>query len=132
MDVTVIIPVYNAAGTLEGTLRTVAAQTLQPAKIIIADDQSPDNSAQVALDLGIPNLEVVTLPKNGGCGAARNFGAQYAITELLAFLDADDEWEPTFLEEVTRAMEEKGADFGSSGGLRSSITTPSRRFPSAC
>jgi glycosyltransferase involved in cell wall biosynthesis len=118
VDVTVIIPVYNAAGTLENTLKSVAAQTMQPARIIIADDQSPDNSAQVALATGMPNIEVVTLPQNGGCGAARNYGAQYATTELLAFLDADDEWAPTFLEEVTRAMAEKGADFGSSGGLR--------------
>ncbi|HUR15862.1 MAG TPA: glycosyltransferase, partial [Candidatus Limnocylindrales bacterium] len=61
---------------------------------------------------------VVTLPKNGGCGAARNFGVLSANTEWLAFLDADDEWEPTFLEEVLDGIEKFNADFGSSGGVR--------------
>ena len=121
-DVTVVMPAYKASPFLPRSLASVAAQTLTPKRIIIADDQSPDDSAAVARavaeSLGYPNLDVVTLPKNGGCGAARNFGVLSADTEWLAFLDADDEWEPTFLEEVLDGIEKFGADFGSSGGVR--------------
>jgi glycosyltransferase involved in cell wall biosynthesis len=118
LDVTVIMPVYNATATLEGSLRTVLAQTRPPAHIVIANDRSTDGSVALAESFGLPNLSVVTLPENGGCGAARNFGAQGVTSEFLAFLDADDEWAPTFLEEVVAAMEASGAGFGSSGGVR--------------
>jgi glycosyltransferase involved in cell wall biosynthesis len=58
------------------------------------------------------------LPENSGPGAARNVGASRATTEWLAFLDADDTWEPTFLEEVCDAIIRYSADYGSSGGVR--------------
>ena len=118
MRVTVVMPVYNAAPTIDRSLRSIAAQTKPPDKIIIADDRSTDGWPARAAQDGLPGLEVVTLPENGGCGAARNFGVASATTEWLAFLDADDEWAPTFLEEVCAAIEELGADFGSSGGVR--------------
>ena len=118
LDVTVIMPVYNAEATLEGSLRSVVAQTRPPRRIVIANDRSTDGSIALAESLGLPSLDVVTLARNGGCGAARNFGARGATTEYLAFLDADDLWAPAFLEEVVAAMESTGAGFGSSGGVR--------------
>jgi glycosyltransferase involved in cell wall biosynthesis len=118
LDVTVIMPVYNAQATLERSLASVTSQTRPPARIVIANDRSTDGSVELAQSLGLPNLDVVTLPQNGGCGAARNFGERGATTEFLAFLDADDEWAPTFLEEICAAMDAHGAGFGSSGGER--------------
>ena len=94
--VTVVVPVYRAQYLAE-CLASVFAQTRQPDRVILVDDGSPDGlliEAAVA-----PYAERVTVihQENRGAGAARNRGILESDTELVAFLDADDEWEPRFL-----------------------------------
>ncbi len=117
-EVTAIMPVHNASATIERALASIRAQTRPVTKLIIVDDVSTDDSIELAQRAGFENLEVVTLERNAGPGAARNIGVRQAATEWVATLDADDAWEPTFLEEVTAAIERFDADFGSSGGVR--------------
>lgn len=107
--VSVIIPAYNAAQSIERALKSVAAQTLPAAEIIVVDDGSNDDTAARAAAmqnmLGSSKLIVIEQP-NQGAGAARNKAIHAATQPYLAFLDADDEWLPTKLERSMAVMSE--------------------------
>jgi glycosyltransferase involved in cell wall biosynthesis len=90
MKVSVVVPSYNAAHFLPRCLHSVFAQTLQPAEVIVVDDGSTDDTAEVAKRLG---ATVVQRP-NGGLSAARNTGIRHASGDWVALLDADDLWLP--------------------------------------
>lgn len=90
MKISVVIPAYNAAHFLPRCLNSVFAQTLQPAEVIVVDDGSKDDTAEIGRRLG---ARVVSRP-NGGLSAARNTGVQSASSEWVALLDADDMWSP--------------------------------------
>ena len=99
--VSIVIPLYNKAPYIERALCSVLAQTFQDFEVIIIDDGSTDNSVEVVK--GIINSCIrLICQENAGVSAARNRGIAEAKTELIAFLDADDEWMPTFLETVLR------------------------------
>ena len=115
---------HNRADTIGRTLGSIAAQTLQPVRVIVVDDASTDDSVAVAWRSDMARLEVIELTRNGGAGVARNAAAHAATTEWLAFLDADDTWEPTFLEEVLGTAHSTAADFASSGGVREMVRKP--------
>ena len=90
--VSVVIPAYNAGATLGDSLRSVLAQTLRPAQVIVVDDGSSDDTAAVAQGFGDP---VVLLRRaNGGIARARNAALAVATGEFIALLDADDLCEP--------------------------------------
>src|SRR5580698_3310993 len=90
MKISVVIPAYNAAHFLPRCLNSVFAQTLQPAEVIVVDDGSTDDSADVARKLGAR----VVSRLNGGLSAARNTGVHNSSSEWVALLDADDMWSP--------------------------------------
>jgi glycosyltransferase involved in cell wall biosynthesis len=94
--VTTIIPAYKAAGTIARALDSVLAQSRPPEEILVVDDGSPDDLVGALR----PYAERVTLLRkpNGGAASARNLGLDRARGELIAFLDADDYWEPHKLE----------------------------------
>jgi glycosyltransferase involved in cell wall biosynthesis len=117
-DVTVVIPMYNAAATIGRALDSVLAQTGRPAKIVVCNDCSTDDSAEIVRTKYADTVVLVTTDKNGGVAVARNRGAREATTEWLAFVDADDWWQPEFLEKTLAAVAQIGADFGSAGGSR--------------
>ncbi len=94
IKISVVIPAYNAARFLPRCLALVFAQTLKPAEVIVVDDGSTDNTADLAEELGAR----VIRRKNGGVSAARNAGIQYASSEWIALVDADDSWAPQKLE----------------------------------
>jgi glycosyltransferase involved in cell wall biosynthesis len=90
MNISVIIPCFNAAPYLRGALNSVFDQTHKPAQVIVVDDGSSDESAAIAQSFGD---EVICLSQpNQGISAARNRGVTQADGEFLAFLDADDLW----------------------------------------
>ena len=97
--ITVIIPLYNKEREIEGTLRSVLAQTRQPDEIVIVDDGSTDRSAEIVRGTASPLVRLVPQPNAGEC-AARNRAIAEARGEYIALLDADDEWEPGFLAEI--------------------------------
>ena len=92
--VSVIIPAFNRADTLPHALRSVFAQSLRPAEIIVVDDHSGDGTARVAEELG---ARVITHEQNEGAAAARNTAVAAATQPWLATLDSDDEWLPHHL-----------------------------------
>ena len=119
-DVTVVIPMYNADSTIVGALASVAGQTLQPQTVIVVDDGSTDGASEKIRSVR-PEVQLLRLDSNQGAAIARNTGARAATTEWIAFLDADDVWEPTFLHEVCGALLATRTDFASSGGIREKL-----------
>ena len=89
-DVSVIIPVYNAAPWLAEALESVLGQSAPPRQVIVVDDGSTDHSAAIARRY-LPQIQLVQQP-NAGCAHARNRGVALATGDYLAFLDADDYW----------------------------------------
>lgn len=96
MRVSVVIPAYKAAVTIGRAVDSVLAQTHPAHEVLIVDDGSPDDIAAAIASYG----ERVTLIRksNGGAASARNLGIERATGDLVAFLDADDYWEPQKLE----------------------------------
>jgi glycosyltransferase involved in cell wall biosynthesis len=88
-DVTAVIPVRDSARFLADSIGSIRAQDPAPAEIVVVDDGSTDDSAEVAASF--PGVRVVRQPPLG-IAAARNAGVRAAATPLLAFLDADDLW----------------------------------------
>ena len=112
-DVSVIVAAYQAAGTIERTLASIAAQTLKPIEAVVVDDGSSDATAEVARACaprmnGI-ELRVVRMDANQGAGAARNRAIEESSGATLAFLDADDEWLEEKLERSMAHLE--GSDY---------------------
>jgi glycosyltransferase involved in cell wall biosynthesis len=93
--VSVVIPSYNRGRCLPDTVGSVLAQTVPPLEVLIVDDGSSDDTREIARAFPPP---VRLVPRaNGGASAARNTGMREAQGEYIAFLDADDVWEPTKL-----------------------------------
>lgn len=95
--VTVIIPMYNKGDLIARAIRSVRHQTFQDFSVIVVDDGSTDNGPSIVDNLDDDRIRLIRQP-NAGPGAARNTGIKAAQSEYLAFLDADDEWYPWFLE----------------------------------
>ena len=100
--VSVIIPAYNAQDSLQTTIESAINQSLPPFEIIVINDGSKDDTAQIAKSYG--NKIVYLEQSNKGQGAARNIGIEKATGEFVAFLDADDFWMPGFLENTVAFM----------------------------
>ena len=92
--VSVIIPCYNHAHYLCRAVQSVLAQTYADWEAIIVDDGSTDNTREVATRFSDPRVRYI-YQENRGLSAARNTGISAAQGSYLAFLDADDELEPT-------------------------------------
>lgn len=91
----VIVPVYNAAETLHGTVSAVLSQSDGDFEIIMIDDGSTDASLAIMLDLAASDARIkVSAQANHGVAATRNTAVAMSRGQLLAFLDADDIWHP--------------------------------------
>lgn len=88
--VSVIIPAFNAASFLPHAVASIDRQGYHPLEIIVVDDGSTDNTAEVARSL--PSVSHYFHQQNQGPSAARNLGLKQAEGEFIAFLDADDQW----------------------------------------
>jgi glycosyltransferase involved in cell wall biosynthesis len=97
LPVSVVIPALNRAALLPRALASVTAQTMPPAEILVIDDGSTDDTPAVAEQLG---AHVIRHEHNRGVSAARNTALEAATGEWVAFLDTDDEWLPSHLEEL--------------------------------
>ncbi|GKS59010.1 hypothetical protein YTPLAS18_25370 [Nitrospira sp.] len=101
--VSVIIPVYNAERYVAATLKSVLAQTFREFEIICVNDGSTDSSAVVLKQFG-DQIRVLEQP-NSGQTVAQNHAVDHSSGRYIAFLDADDVWYPTKLEDQVREME---------------------------
>jgi len=101
--ISAIIPAYNGATRyLDQALQSMRSQTFRDVEIIVVDDASTDDTARVVLRFS--QARYFRRAENGGQAAARNDGARLAQGKFLAFLDQDDLWEPSFLEEALAAL----------------------------
>lgn len=107
MRLSVIIPLYNKAPYVAKAITSVLAQTFVDYELIIIDDGSNDKSVEVARQVidGHVNCRLIQ-QSNSGVSVARNNGVVASCGDYLCFLDADDWWEPIFLEEMSKLIEE--------------------------
>lgn len=94
--ISVVIPLYNKRLQIVNTIHTVLAQTWQDFEIVIIDDGSTDGSIDMVKGIKDSRIRIFR-QANAGVSAARNRGIEKAQGELIAFLDADDEWKPDYL-----------------------------------
>jgi glycosyltransferase involved in cell wall biosynthesis len=96
--VSVVLPYFNRADSLEEAATSVLKQTHSDLSLIMVNDASTDDSASVARSLRDHRVVHVDLASNSGPSSARNAGINQASSQLLAFMDSDDLWMPTKLE----------------------------------
>lgn len=114
----VIIPLYNKAPYIEKALQSVLQQTFRNFEIIVVDDGSTDNGAEIVkkvfstdyltahqLQIPLKGFQLISQP-NQGVSTARNNGVKAAQENYLAFLDADDEWHPEYLAKMKQLIEQ--------------------------
>lgn len=94
--ISVVIPLYNKEKSIASTLQTVLNQTFTDYEIVIVNDGSTDGSVEEIEKVQDDRIRLVHQP-NAGVSAARNRGIEEAKGDLIAFLDADDEWKPEYL-----------------------------------
>jgi cellulose synthase/poly-beta-1,6-N-acetylglucosamine synthase-like glycosyltransferase len=94
-EVTVILPVYNAAETIAQTITSVLDQTFRSFELIIIDDGSTDDSLQRLKTFAMQDERIhLVARENGGVSSARNLGVELGKAPYVAFIDADDIWAP--------------------------------------
>lgn len=104
--VTVVIPAYNAMTYLPETLDSVLKQTFADFEVLIINDGSSDRIVSWASEITDSRVKLIS-QENQGLSAARNTGIVHAQGEYVAFLDADDLWEPTKLEKQVHCLDSK-------------------------
>ena len=102
--VSVLIPSYNHAHFVTAAVNSALAQTHPDVDIIVIDDGSKDNTAEVVATFG--DKVNYVYQENQGLSAARNTGIRHARGEYIALLDADDLWDPEFIEESLKVIEQ--------------------------
>lgn len=100
----VVIPAFNAAGTVGSAVASVLAQTRADLEVIVVDDGSADETRSLVERLKDSRVRLLS-QSNRGVATARNLGIENARGEAIAFLDSDDLWLPTYLARAANALE---------------------------
>ncbi len=111
IKISIVIPLYNKQNAIIATLQSVLSQTYTHYEVIVVDDGSTDESANIVkstfrLSNFSPSAFRLISKTNGGVSSARNRGIQEAKHDYIALLDGDDLWEPTFLEEQLKLIQD--------------------------
>jgi len=99
----IIVPAFNAAGTLADTLRSILAQTRPDFSCLVIDDGSTDATAEIARSFNDPRIRLIS-QNNRGLSGARNRGLAESSSPFLTFLDADDTIDPAFASRMLRSI----------------------------
>ena len=115
VQISIVVPVYNAENYIEHTISMVRAQSFTDWELILVEDCSKDNSAEVlhriTEELQDDRIRVIYKARNEGAAKARNTGIDVATGRYLAFLDADDIWMENKLADELAFLKEKNAAF---------------------
>lgn len=117
-EVSIITPVFNSSKFLEETIASVLNQTFTDWEWMITDDKSTDNSVEIIQKINDSRIQLILSDKNGGAGHARNLSLKQASGRFITFLDADDFWEPNFLEEMISFMKKENTELAYSNYAR--------------
>jgi teichuronic acid biosynthesis glycosyltransferase TuaG len=109
-EISILMPSFNTASFVGASIASIQAQTRQDWELLIVDDASKDDSAQVIAWLAAtdPRIRFVRLEKNSGAAEARNKALEMAQGRFIAFLDSDDLWLPNKLEVQIELMKKNG------------------------
>ena len=111
INVSIVVPVYNAEKFIECTIKKLLSQTLEEIEVILVDDGSTDTSGSICDEYAKKDTRIrVFHQKNKGVSAARNTGIRAAIGEYIGFCDADDLPERDLYEYLYRLVKEKKAE----------------------
>lgn len=103
--VSIVMPCFNAASHLDRSVGSVLAQDSSDWQLLIVDDGSTDDSWHQLELLAMRDPRITVMRQsNAGAAAARNRGLDAATGQLIAFLDADDTWEPDFVSSMSAAL----------------------------
>jgi glycosyltransferase involved in cell wall biosynthesis len=106
VQTTVLMPAYRAEATIREAVESALAQTIGDLELIVVDDASPVPVREALDGIDDRRLRIVRRERNGGPGAARNTALRLARAPLVSQLDADDAWEPDYLEHVLPRLED--------------------------
>jgi hypothetical protein len=132
----IIMPVYNTAARLVGSIKSVLAQTDPDFELLVMIDGSPDDSSRVVADFvaaeGDERIRVFDNPENRGVSAVRNQALDAARGSWISFIDSDDRYRPNFLSTMHAFAEAHEADVvacghtlvHATGGNRDRFRTP--------
>ena len=109
--VSIVMPSYNAEKFVSETIESVLRQTYTNWELIIVDDCSKDNTAEVVANFQDARIRFMRNEKNSGAAVSRNRALREAKGRWIAFLDSDDLWEPEKLEKQIAFMETNGYSF---------------------
>lgn len=102
--VSVIVPTHNRENYLPEAIDSVLQQTYTNWELIVADDQSTDNTVQIVRQLPDERIHLHLTPQRLGVTGTRNFGIKKAKGDLIAFIDSDDLWAPTKLQKQVEIL----------------------------
>ena len=104
--ISIVIPLYNKSQSIANTIRCIQQQTYQDFEVVVIEGWSTDGSTELIHELAAQDTRIRVLMQQNrkGVTPARNEGVQAATYEHIAFIDADDYWEPTYLENLVKLM----------------------------
>jgi len=108
--VTVLIPAYNEAAVIEATVSSVLASDLPQLRVVVIDDGSSDGTADVVRNMGIAQVSVLEMPKNGGKAAALRYGMANTTDDVVITVDADTRVATTCLPILVRTLIARASD----------------------
>ena len=112
IDISIIVPIYNAEKYVEETIKSIIDQTLKNIEIILVNDGSTDGSKQICEKyLNLDKRIILINKENGGLADARNAGLKIASGKYIMFIDADDLYEPDSCEHMYKTIEETNSDY---------------------
>lgn len=109
--ISIVVPVYNCEKFIAETINSVLKQTYEAYELILVNDCSKDGSVDIIKSFKDSRIRLIEQPTNQGAYAARNRGVNEARGRYIAFLDADDLWEPSKLEREMSFMAQEQAGF---------------------
>jgi glycosyltransferase involved in cell wall biosynthesis len=96
----IVVPLYNKEKFIETTIKSILSQSFTDFELLLIDDASTDSSLEIASVFASNQVKIIKHPTNRGLSATRNTGIKAAAAQYIAFLDADDYWEPNYLETI--------------------------------
>jgi glycosyltransferase involved in cell wall biosynthesis len=106
-----VIPAYNAELTLASTLDSILSQSMSDFELVVTDDGSSDATSEIAQSYAGKDARLTVIRKpNSGLADARNSGIHNSVAPLIAAIDCDDVWHPTFLEKLSSTFQEGRGD----------------------